>query len=127
MSAETTSPSAPRPEADQSDPVYLHSRREARVIFGLWAACLAWTVTYCYLHGFAGHVEASDLETVWGVPSWVFWGIAVPWLLADAFTIWFCFCYMQDDDLGEAHEGRDVAEEVAAMHAHDRDAAEGRR
>ena len=36
----------------------------------------------------------------------VFWGIAVPWLVCVAFTTWFCFFSMADDDLG-----RDPGEE----------------
>lgn len=100
MSETTTSP----PNADALDPVYVHSRREGLVIFAVWATCLVWAVSYCYLNGFAGHVDPDDLVTVYGVPSWVFWGIAVPWLLADVFTAWFCFFYMKDDDLGEGAE-----------------------
>ena len=34
------------------------------------------------------------------MPDWVFWGIAVPWLVCVLFTTWFCFFYMADDDLG---------------------------
>ena len=52
-------------------------------------------------------VDPDDLATVLGIPAWLCWGIFAPWLVADLFTVWFCFCYMQDDDLGEA---RDVGE-----------------
>jgi len=38
------------------------------------------------------------------MPSWVVWGIAVPWIVADIFTVWFCFFYMKDDDLGLSPE-----------------------
>ena len=31
------------------DPVFLHSRREALVIFAVWLAALAWAVPFCYL------------------------------------------------------------------------------
>ncbi|HUG89315.1 MAG TPA: hypothetical protein VML55_00680, partial [Planctomycetaceae bacterium] len=86
------------------DPVFLHSRREAIVIFCVWLAGLLWAVPYCYFNGYIGHVDAANVATVWGIPSWLFWGIAVPWLVADLVTTWFCFCYMTDDDLGESHE-----------------------
>ncbi len=102
---------------DDWDPVFIHSRREAIVIFCVWAAAALWTVPYCYLNGYG--VAPENLETVWGVPSWVFWGIGLPWLVADVVTIWLCFGYIQNDDLGEAHEGEDLAEEIAEMHAGD--------
>lgn len=103
--------SPPRSRSESSpveyDPVFLHSRREAAIIFGVWIVALVWAVPYCYLNGYldsGARVDPESLRTVWGIPSWVFWGIAVPWLAADVFTIWFCFCYMQDDDLGEERE-----------------------
>lgn len=99
------------------DPVFLHARTEAIIIFCVWAAGLLWAVPFCYFNGYVGHVDPQHIETIWGIPSWLFWGIFVPWIAADVFTTWFCFCYMANDDLGEAHEGADVAEEVAELHA----------
>ena len=83
------------------DPAFLDSRREAWVILLLWVAALLWAVPYCYLNGFPETFVEEEFSTVWGVPSWLFWGIAVPWLLADVFTLWFCFFYMKDGSLGE--------------------------
>jgi hypothetical protein len=91
-------------DARDYDPVFLHSRREAVIIFCVWLAALLWTVPYCYLNGFTQNFEFQQFETVLGIPHWVFWGVAMPWLAADAFTIWFCFFYMVDDDLGEEGE-----------------------
>lgn len=86
------------------DPVFLSSRREAIVIFCVWLAALLWAVPICYFNGYLPNIENFDpdnVSTVLGIPTWLFWGIFVPWLAADVFTIWFCFCYMKDDDLGE--------------------------
>lgn len=110
------------PPADASsrpeyDPVFLHSRREAIVIFFVWLAGLLWAVPFCYFNGFLGNVEPGEITTTLGMPTWLFWGIFVPWIVADVVTMWFCFCYMKDDDLGEAHEGADIAEEVAEIDA----------
>ena len=102
------------------DPVFLNARREAWIIFGVWVACLAWSVPYCYLYGYPPSDEEFNPETFstyMGVPSWVCWGILVPWLLSNVFTIWFCFFYMKDDDLGVANEGSDLAEEISEMEA----------
>ena len=98
-------------------PVFLNSRREATFIFFVWVIALCWSVPYCYLNGYGTAVDPDNLKTVLGMPSWVVWGVFGPWILADLFTIAFCFFYMQDDDLGEAHEGADLAEEIAEMHA----------
>ncbi len=86
------------------DPLFLHSRREAIFIFLVWLAGLLWAVPFCYFNGYLGRVEASEITTIWGIPSWLFWGIAVPWVVADVITIWFCFGFMQLDDLGETAE-----------------------
>lgn len=103
----------------ERDPVFLHSRREALIIFCAWLAGLVWAVPYCYTNGYIGNVDPENVKTILGIPSWVFWGIAVPWLVADIFTTWFVFFYMADDDLGEAHEGADIEEEIAELHAAD--------
>jgi hypothetical protein len=62
---------------------------------------------------------------IMGIPTWLFWGIFMPWLAADAFTIWFCFFYMKDDELGEAHEGSDIEEELAELQAPKQSSQEG--
>jgi hypothetical protein len=98
-------------------PVFVNARREATIVFFVWVAALGWSVPYCYLNGYGKAIDPDNLNIVWGMPSWVFWGVFVPWMIANIFTIAFCFLYMQDDDLGEAHEGADLAEEIAEMHA----------
>jgi fatty acid desaturase len=96
------------------DPTYLHARREALFVVGLWALCLLWAVPYCYFTGYPGpDFDPAQLQTVWGIPRWVFFGVVVPWLVADVVTAWFCFRFMQYDDLGPAHEGADLQSDLA--------------
>ena len=114
MSSTMSSENSSQPEYDT---LFLNSRREAIIIFCVWLAGFAWAVPYCYLNGYQGNIDPENLETIWGIPSWLFWGIFVPWIVADLFTTWFCFCYMKDDDLGETHEGADLQEEITEMHA----------
>ncbi len=105
-------------DSAEYDPIFLHSRREAIVIFCIWLLGFAWAVPYCYFNGYLGNITDFDphnVSTIFGVPTWLFWGIAVPWVVADLLTTWFCFFFMKDDDLGEAHEGEDLAEDVAEM------------
>ena len=116
MSSTTVSDEA---EPIEYDPIFLNSRKEALVILCVWFVGLLWCVPYCYITGYTDHIDPQDVKMVWGVPTWVYWGIVVPWIVADVFTTWFCFCYMKDDDLGEAMEGADIEEEIAEMHAHD--------
>lgn len=111
-------------EAAELDPVFRHSRREALIIFCVWLITLLWAVPFCYTNGYPDGFDPKRFTTVWGIPSWLFWGIAVPWLAADVFTTWFCFFFMADDDLGEAHEGADIEDEIAELHAAEASATE---
>ena len=43
------------------------------------------------------------MHPIAGMPSWVFWGIMVPWALCALFTFWFAGFFMADDDLGKDH------------------------
>jgi len=99
----------------EPDPLFVNSRKEAIIIFLVWLSALLWAVPYCYINGFRGDVafDPATLKMVWGIPNWVFWGIAVPWVIADLATIAFCY-YMANDDLGEAHEGADIAADIQA-------------
>ena len=83
------------------DPLFLHSRREAGVILLVWGLCFAWTVPYCYLYGYSAPANPAELPLVLGMPAWVFWGVAVPWVVAGLVSIALCLWFIQDDDLGE--------------------------
>lgn len=101
-------------------PAFIHGRREMIFILVVWVVALLWVVPYCYWQGFVhdpANFDPEQLETVLGMPAWVVWGIAVPWLAANLITIVFCFGFMTDDDLGEANEGEDLAEEIAERRA----------
>jgi hypothetical protein len=75
-----------------------HARREGLLIMAVWGIALLWSVGYSYLHGYNRAV--SDIRLILGMPDWVFWGIVVPWAACLAFSVWFCFRFMTDDDLG---------------------------
>ena len=96
------------------DPAFLHSRREAIIIFCLWLAGLIWAVPFCYLNGYEQEFDPQTFSTTWGIPTWLFWGILVPWIGANLFTAWFCFGYMKDDDLGETDEHTEGEDDSSA-------------
>ncbi len=89
------------PESTETpfDRTFLHARREAWLILVAWAVCLIWTVGYCALAGY--NVSPDQIRMILGMPSWVFWGVLVPWIAATLFSVWFSLAYMADDDLGE--------------------------
>lgn len=81
----------PRPDSG-----FLRARREAALILASWVACLLWTITYSHLFGYRPQPPAL----VFGIPSWVFFGILVPWVAATAFSVWFSLRCMTDDNDG---------------------------
>jgi len=83
------------------DPTLLHARRESVVILACFCACLVWSAGWCYLNGYNQPV-GPEISKVLGMPSWVFWGVLVPWLSADVFIMWFTCFFMANDPLGES-------------------------
>ncbi len=93
------------------DPTFVNSRREAIVVFLCWFVAMCWAVPYCYFNGY-NIADPADMPTTFGCPSWIIWGIAAPWIVADLFTTWFCFCFMKDDDLGIAGDEEHLSENM---------------
>lgn len=83
----------------EPDPVFLSSLREARWILLMWVGCFVWTLAVALSSAYPDAVNPDTFGTVFGIPAWVAWGIALPWLLADGVTIWFCLTQMEDADL----------------------------
>jgi hypothetical protein len=83
---------------DQTSSVLRNSRREALFVGAVWLASCIYTVGYAAL--FAYRQEAPP-ELLWGIPTWVVWGILAPWAAVTALTCWYALCAMKDEDLGE--------------------------
>lgn len=81
------------------DPVYESSLRESKWIVIIWAINFAWVIGYCTWSGYPDPDE--PLSTVWGMPSWVFWGVFVPWIVAAAVSSWFALTKIKDHPLPE--------------------------
>ena len=113
MTSHDTDPNTPT--AIRHTRVFLNSRREAIVIFGSWFVALCWSVPYCYIYGYGHQVDPETFRTTMGIPSWLFGGILLPWIVADVFTTWVCFFFMQDDELSHAsdEDTHEAAEMVA--------------
>ena len=54
----------------------MKARREGIVAFLLWAAACIWTITVCWQLGYSGR----PIETVGGIPTWILYGVFVPWV-----------------------------------------------
>lgn len=64
---------------------------------GCWVGFAAWTLGYNAAHAFDAEGSADDL--VWGMPSWVVFGILIPWILGLVLTVWFALRFMHDTPL----------------------------
>jgi hypothetical protein len=89
-------------DTQQDDPLVRSARREAAVALLVWVVALIYTMLYCARYGY--HQTEKELTFVLGFPSWVFWGIVVPWAACVVISVWYAFWYMADDDLGEEEE-----------------------
>lgn len=72
---------------------FLRARREFFHILIAWVVCFVWTIGYCALFAYGN--ESPRL--IWGLPSWVMFGIAIPWTIATAFSVWYALVRIEDD------------------------------
>lgn len=106
-----TSPTTSLGDEYEPDPLFVDSLREAGWILLMWVACFIWTLAACLTQGYPdpGSITPETFPTVFGIPAWVAYGIALPWLAADIVTIWFCIFKMKDADLGTEPDEQDAA------------------
>jgi hypothetical protein len=86
------------PPRDKELRLLRNARREGCLVLAVWTAALVWSVGVCFLFGYRRN--PTEIGLVLGMPDWTFWGVAAPWGLCLLFSVWFCFGYMADDDLG---------------------------
>lgn len=91
------------------DPLYLSALRELKWIVVAWAVNFAWVIGFCVYIGYdsVGTTDSADAELrlVFGLPSWVFWGVMLPWILVTLFTGWFALTQIKDHPLEDAATG----------------------
>ncbi|MDB4756750.1 MAG: DUF997 family protein [Pirellulaceae bacterium] len=89
----------------EPDPVFVNSRRETVVICILFILFMGWSVGVSYFLGEQSRYfkpeDPANIDLVWGMPSWVCYGVMFPWIAVNAIAIWFCFFFMKDDDLAD--------------------------
>ena len=72
------------------------SRRVLWLILMAWLGCAVWVISYCSTNGY--DLAPEEVSTVLGFPDWVFWGVVTPWMIANAFTFWFCLGFLKNDE-----------------------------
>ncbi len=82
------------------DPVYHSSLSEMRWILALWAVFFLWVIGYSSWYGY--QLDDRPLVTVLGMPSWVFWGVFLPWVLSASVSCWFALTQIQDHPLDDS-------------------------
>lgn len=88
-----------RAPAAREQQLLRHARREGSLIMTAWALALVWSVSSAWVGGYRR--PPSEMGIILGMPDWVFWSVVLPWGLCALFSIWFCFGFMADDDLGQ--------------------------
>jgi hypothetical protein len=88
----------PTKSADKEQQLLRHARREGLLIMVVWGACLLWSMVVGYFMGYRR--PSNEMTLILGMPDWIFWSVVLPWVLCLGFSVWFCFRYMADDDLG---------------------------
>ena len=88
----------------------VHARREAVVAFGVWLTAGLWTIGYC---GVFGYGQEGEIELISGIPSWVMWGVFVPWTLCTIVSSLLATFFIRDADLGEDPEEQRGEHEAA--------------
>jgi hypothetical protein len=87
------------------DPLLKSARREAVAALLFWALTLLVTLTVCYCLGYV-RPEKGRPSFILGFPSWVFWGIMLPWAGCLGFGTWFAYGFMKDENLGSEADER---------------------
>src|SRR5262245_4913579 len=86
----------------QEDPLVRSSRREALIVTAMFLAAMAYTLTYCGIHGYGENATIEPL--VFGFPNWIFYGVIIPWVICTITSIVYALVFITDDPLGEAAE-----------------------
>ncbi len=75
------------------DPAFLRARKEAVTILLSWAVCLLWTVGVSWTLGYG----SGSMHIALGMPTWVTFGVVVPWVAATVFSVWYGLRCIRDE------------------------------
>jgi hypothetical protein len=73
--------------------------REALTVAAVWCVGLVWVVGSILMFGYVPEAERpAEPELILGMPSWVFWGLVVPWVVLIFVTWGFARFVLKDDE-----------------------------
>lgn len=73
--------------------------KEAWIVSGIWLAGLVYCSTAISILGYVPTDQRpAEPELVLGMPSWVFWGLFLPWFVLIGATWWFAGRCLKDDE-----------------------------
>lgn len=70
--------------------------KEVKYLLLAWLFFASWVLIYCGFEAYGQDHE--DVKITFGMPSWVFWGIALPWICSIIYTIYFSLFVMKDNE-----------------------------
>lgn len=73
---------------------FQRTRREALLAGFIWCFFAAWTIVACYILGYL----PAKVTFVFGMPTWVLWGVIVPWITAAIVNSLFAIFVLADDE-----------------------------
>ncbi|MDB4711748.1 YhdT family protein [Verrucomicrobiales bacterium] len=73
---------------------FKQTKKELFFFLAGWVFFAAWVLIYSYFNAYKDQSQEPSITL--GMPSWVFWGIAIPWICATAFTIYISLFVIKD-------------------------------
>lgn len=73
---------------------FIRTRREALCAGFIWVFFATWTIGACYFLGYL----PDKVTFVLGIPSWIMWGVIVPWISAAIVNSLFAIFVLADDE-----------------------------
>lgn len=85
--------------------------KEAWIAGAIWLVGFVWCVSVIVTRGYIPVEDRPDVpDMVWGLPSWVVWGLFVPWFVLIAATWWFAAFVMKEDEPYMEFPGKETGE-----------------
>lgn len=78
------------------------SRREALFVAVVWILACGYTVGYSARFAYR---TGEPLQLLFGIPTWVVWGVLAPWTVVTLITCWYALLGMQDEELDDEPAG----------------------
>ena len=90
--------------------------KEVKIVAAIWLAGFVWCATVLIWRGYIPVDQRPDVPAlVLGIPSWVFWGLFVPWFVQIGAAWWFAVWVLKDDEPGYEGPAPDVQHVGSAL------------